>query len=44
VANAELKGQIAESSSGTAAAAGPESTDLTALVSILQGTDWALIS
>ena len=39
VVNAELKGQTAESSGGTAAAANPDSTDLAALVNILQGTD-----
>jgi putative alpha-1,2-mannosidase len=39
IVNAELKGQTVESSGETAAAAKPDSTDLAALVNILQGTD-----
>jgi predicted alpha-1,2-mannosidase len=39
VVKAELKGQTVESSGETAAAANPDSTDLAALVNILQGTD-----
>ena len=39
IVNGELKGQTVESSGEPAAAAKPDSTDLAALVNILQGTD-----